>query len=68
MGACSLKDFRPISLIGSLYKVISKVLVRRLKSVVGKLISKNQSAFLKDRFILDGVVALNEIIEDAKKI
>lgn len=66
-GAGSIKEFRPISLIGSLYKVISKVLAMRLKSVLSKIISENQSAFLKGRYILDGVVALNEIIEDAKK-
>lgn len=66
-GACDIKQFRPISLIGSLYKVISKVLVSRLKLVIGKIISENQSAFLQGRNILDGVVVLNEIIEEARK-
>lgn len=49
-----------------MYKVISKVLVGRLKSVLGIVISDNQSAFLIGRHILDGVVAPNEMIEDAK--
>lgn len=35
---------------------------------MGKLIGEAQLAFLKGRFILDGVVILNEIIEDAKKM
>lgn len=30
MGAKELKDFRPISLIGSVYKIISKLLTERL--------------------------------------
>jgi len=34
IGAKELTDFRPISLIGSIYKIISKVLTERLKKVV----------------------------------
>lgn len=66
-GVCHLNHFRPISLIGSLYKILATVLAKRMKSVMGKLIGETQSAFLKDRFILDGVVILNEAIEDARK-
>jgi len=33
----SLKDFRPISLLGSLYKILSKVLARRLGNVMGSI-------------------------------
>lgn len=32
-----LEEFRPICLIGCIYKIISKVLVRRLRKVIGKL-------------------------------
>ncbi|KAK2411185.1 hypothetical protein QL285_046487 [Trifolium repens] len=62
-----LFDYRPICLIGSIYKVLSKVLANRLKRVMGKLISNFQSAFLPKRQILDGVVVLNEIIDLAKR-
>jgi mannosylglycoprotein endo-beta-mannosidase len=41
-----LFDYRPICLIGSIYKILSKVLANRLKSILGKLTSKYQSAFL----------------------
>ncbi|PNX99941.1 cysteine-rich receptor-like protein kinase, partial [Trifolium pratense] len=62
-----LFDFRPICLIGSLYKILSKILANRLKRVLGKLISNGQSAFLPHRQIFDGVVVLNEVIDLAKR-
>ena len=34
-----LKDIRPISLVGSLYKILSKVLANRIKRVMGLIIS-----------------------------
>ena len=40
-----LKDFRPINLVGSLYKSLAKVLARRLNRVVGKVVSKFQNVF-----------------------
>lgn len=65
---CSnLNHFRPISLIGRIYKILAKVLAQRLKVVLGKLIGTAQSAFLKGRFILNGAVVVNEAIEDAKR-
>ncbi|PNX80406.1 cysteine-rich receptor-like protein kinase, partial [Trifolium pratense] len=62
-----LFDYRPICLIGCLYKILSKLLASRLKRVLGKLVSKCQSAFLPQRQILDGVVVLNEILDLAKR-
>ncbi|GKD61379.1 RNA-directed DNA polymerase, eukaryota, reverse transcriptase zinc-binding domain protein, partial [Tanacetum coccineum] len=61
-----LSDYRPISLIGSMYKILSKVLAARLSRVIHKLISPNQTAFLKGRQILDGCLIANEIINFAK--
>ncbi|XP_057780066.1 uncharacterized protein LOC130998670 [Salvia miltiorrhiza] len=65
--ASELRDFRPISLISCMYKVIAKVLAARLQQVLKDIISEPQSAFVEGRFILDGVVVLNELIEFAKK-
>lgn len=59
-----MKDFRPISLVSSLYKILAKVLANRLKEVVGETVSKNQSAFVKGRQILDGVLVANEVVEE----
>ncbi|GJW69780.1 putative RNA-directed DNA polymerase, eukaryota, reverse transcriptase zinc-binding domain protein [Tanacetum coccineum] len=65
-GAKLVKDFRPISLIGSLYKIIAKLLANRLVTVVGDLVNEVQSAFIANRQILDGPFILNEIINWCK--
>ncbi|GJU88902.1 RNA-directed DNA polymerase, eukaryota, reverse transcriptase zinc-binding domain protein [Tanacetum coccineum] len=58
-----IKDFRPISLIGSIYKIIAKILANRLVLVLGDLVNEVQSAFIADRQILDGPFILNEIVQ-----
>jgi len=63
----SLGDYRPVSLIGSLYKILAKVLAARLKEVIGKLIDPIQSAFVPGRFILDGVLIVSELLDLAKR-
>ncbi|GKV50356.1 hypothetical protein SLEP1_g57064 [Rubroshorea leprosula] len=62
-----LKDYRPISLIGSLYKILSKVLANRIKKVLPKVISGTQSAFLGGRQITDGILILNEVVEEIRR-
>ncbi|GJS59119.1 RNA-directed DNA polymerase, eukaryota [Tanacetum coccineum] len=57
-----VKDFRPISLIGSVYKIIAKILANRLVGVLGDLIHEVQSAFIANRQILDGPFILDELI------
>ena len=57
-----VNDFRPISLIGCIDKVVTKVLANRLVSVIGDLVSDTQSAFIPGRQILDGPFILDEIL------
>lgn len=57
-----LGDFRPISLIGCYYKIVSKILAERLKKVVGKLVGEVQNAFIGGRYIL-----ANETVAHMKK-
>ncbi|GAU48899.1 hypothetical protein TSUD_98900 [Trifolium subterraneum] len=46
--------------------LIPKVLANRLRLVVGSVISETQSAFVKDRQILDGILLANEVVDEAK--
>jgi hypothetical protein len=62
-----LNDFRPISLVGSLYKILAKVLANRLRLVIGSVISEAQTAFVKSRQILDGVLIANEVVDEARR-
>ena len=61
-------DFRPISLVGCMYKVLFKVLANRLRSVIGSVVSDTQSAFVKGKKILDGILIANEIVDEAKRM
>ena len=66
-GAEEVKDFRPISLIGSIYKLIAKVLANRLKKVMYGLVNPAQNAFVEGRQILDASLIANEVIDSMQK-
>nr|GEU98515.1 RNA-directed DNA polymerase, eukaryota [Tanacetum cinerariifolium] len=61
-----VKDFRPISLIGSFYKIVAKILSNRLCTVMPDLVSDVQTAFISKRQILDGPFILNKLISWCK--
>ncbi|GKD37327.1 RNA-directed DNA polymerase, eukaryota [Tanacetum coccineum] len=61
-----VNDFRPISLIESLYKIIAKILANRLSFVMTDLISDIQTTFISNRQILDGPFILNELLSWCK--
>ena len=62
-----LKDFRPISLLESFYKILAKVLANRLKKVVGKVVSEAQNAFVEGRQITNASLIANELIDHWQK-
>ena len=51
--ASNIRDFRPISLVGRLYKILSKVLANSLKQVLDQLISESQNSFVGGRQIFE---------------
>jgi hypothetical protein len=65
-GADSIKLFRPIALINVIFKFISKAFAIRLALIAHRTISMAQTAFIKGRCLLDGVLALHEIIDELK--
>lgn len=56
-------DFRPISLIGSVYKLVSKVLAKRLQKIMPGIISDNQFAFTSGRQITDCILIASEVVD-----
>ena len=60
-----MKSWRHISLFNVDYKIVSKALAARLKNVLPKIISSEQSAYVKNRFIGENGRLISDIIEVA---
>ena len=65
--AVNIKDFHLISLVGSVYKLLSKVLANRLRVILDNLISETQNSFVGGRQILDSVLIANECLDSRLK-
>ncbi|KAK3228762.1 hypothetical protein Dsin_000643 [Dipteronia sinensis] len=63
----TMKDYRPISLIRSLYKLLAKVLAGRMRKVIGSVVGESHMAFVHNRQILDSFVIAEDIIHHWKK-
>ena len=64
--ANNIKHSRPICLLNVDFKCFTKVLTNRLGPVAKKIISKNQTGFIKGWNILEGAVVLHEVIHELK--
>lgn len=61
--ADKLTDFRPISCCNGIYKVISKILARRLEQILPQWISPSQSAFVQGRLLTENVLLATELVQ-----
>lgn len=66
-GAMEIEDFRPISLVGSMHKLLAKVLALRLETVLREVILEYQCAFIKGRHIVDCSFIANELVDEMIK-
>jgi Reverse transcriptase (RNA-dependent DNA polymerase) len=55
-----------ICLINFSFKIITKLLVVRLTTVMDSLIDSTQTAYIKDRLIMDNVVCAHEVLHQVK--
>ena len=65
--AARLQLFRPICLSNVIFKLVTKVINNRTILVADKVVSPVQTAFIKGRFILDGVEVLHEVLHEVVK-
>jgi mannosylglycoprotein endo-beta-mannosidase len=64
--ANNIRQYRPICLLNVDNKWFSKVFTLRLTPWADKLISRNKTAFIPGRYILEGVVILHEILHELR--
>ena len=60
------KNYRPISLSNVDYKILAFVLANRLQKVIGKLISPEQVAYIKERYIGQNIRLLLDVLDYTK--
>ncbi|KAL0759958.1 hypothetical protein Bca101_076108 [Brassica carinata] len=65
--ASRIVDYRPIACLNTIYKVISRLLVARLKPILPDLILPNKIAFVKNRLLVENTVLASELVNGYHK-
>lgn len=62
-----MTDIQPISLCNVVYKIISKVMANRWRTIIDSIISETQSAFIPGRLITDNIMVAFEVMHYMKR-
>jgi hypothetical protein len=65
--AKAMRKFRPISFLNCVFKIFTKAITNIFSLMIDRLISQQQSSFIKGRFILESVVSAHEIIHEVHR-
>ena len=58
-----LSNWRPISLLNTDYKLLAHILANRLKTVIDKLISPDQTGYIQGKFLGQNIRVIQDIID-----
>ena len=66
----NITNYRPICLLNTVYKIASASIANRIKTVIDKLISRDQSGFISGRYIGDNTRIVYDLMQfvDEKNI
>ena len=62
-----IQKWRPITILDTIYKLLSKVISLRLQPLLSQRIHGSQTGFLKERSILDNITTFWEATSEATK-
>jgi hypothetical protein len=63
-----IQQFRPISLCNTIYKIVSKVMTNRIKSIIIVVVSPHYTGFILGRSIHENIVVAQEMAHSMRKI
>lgn len=58
----NITQFRPISLYNVVYKIVAKIIVERIRGIMGTCIDEAQEAFISSRQVFDNVLIAYKIL------
>ena len=67
LGSETLNQFRPISLCNTVYKIVTKIIVSKLRPILGNVVSPFQAAFVPGRRGIDNVIIAQELIHSIQR-
>jgi hypothetical protein len=65
--AMDMKNFRPISFLNCSFKFFGKLITCRLEKTCQRILAKEQSDFIRGRYILESVVVAHELLHSINK-